>query len=120
MEPTMTHRARLLVLCSWIATGAGCGDNVEREVQESPPADPTIVQVADGDLQGTLVGDSRQFLGIPYAKPPVGALRWRAPQKPEPWSDLRSATTFSKRCAQVANLRLQNAASTVPATVRCA
>src|SRR4029079_11859088 len=109
MNPRMTHRACLLVLCSWIASG--CGDNGAVERPGETPDDPTLVKLDKGPLQGTLVGDSRQFLGIPYAKPPVGALRWKAPQPADAWTDVFAATTFGKRCAQVENRGLQNAES---------
>jgi para-nitrobenzyl esterase len=105
----MTDRACLLVLFSWIASG--CGDNGAVARPDDTVDDPTIVKTDKGSLQGTLVGDSRQFLGIPYAKPPVGPLRWKAPEPAEAWTDTFAATTFGKRCAQVANATLQNAAS---------
>jgi para-nitrobenzyl esterase len=38
--------------------------------------------------------------GIPTAQPPVGALRWRAPRPPEPWSGVRDATRFGAQCPQ--------------------
>ncbi|MFL9945118.1 carboxylesterase family protein [Paraburkholderia agricolaris] len=38
------------------------------------------------------------FKGIPYAAPPIGPLRWRAPQPPAPWNDVRDATTFGAGC----------------------
>jgi para-nitrobenzyl esterase len=38
--------------------------------------------------------------GVPFAKPPVGALRWKAPADPTPWSDTRSANQFGKACLQ--------------------
>jgi para-nitrobenzyl esterase len=108
MITRMTDRACLLMLCSWLVSG-GCGDN--GSVERPAPDDPTIVQLDNGGVQGTLVGDTRQYLGIPYAKPPVGPLRWKAPQPPDAWTDLRQATAFGKRCAQTANAVLQNAAS---------
>ncbi len=44
-----------------------------------------------------------QFLGIPYAAPPVGALRWEPPQPVTPWTGVRSALSYGSRCAQLAS-----------------
>ncbi len=40
------------------------------------------------------------FRGIPYAKPPVGGLRWKAPQQPEAWRGVRDCTAFAAPCLQ--------------------
>ena len=40
------------------------------------------------------------YLGLPYAAPPVGALRWQAPQPPPGWDGVRTADTFGNRCIQ--------------------
>jgi para-nitrobenzyl esterase len=101
----------MLVLCSCLVLGSvgvgstvgGCGDD--------PSSDPTIIKIESGSIQGMNLGMSRQFLGIPYARPPVGDLRWKAPQKPASWTDVQSAADFKNRCAQLANPTLQNAAS---------
>ncbi|HYD62623.1 MAG TPA: carboxylesterase family protein [Noviherbaspirillum sp.] len=55
---------------------------------------------------GTLAGkadsnNTQAFLGVPFAKPPVGSLRWRAPQPPQAWAGTRQATSFASMCAQV-------------------
>jgi len=71
----------------------------------------SAVTIDDGPLNGKLVGETRQFLGIPYAKPPVGELRWKPPQPIAKWTSPRAATAFGKRCAQVASAVLMNAAS---------
>jgi para-nitrobenzyl esterase len=100
MDHRTVNRASVLALCSCLAA---CGTD------EKP--DPTRVKLADGEIQGSVKGTSLQFLGIPYAKPPVGDLRWKAPQKPDPWTTTRDATKFGKRCAQLMDATLQNAAS---------
>jgi para-nitrobenzyl esterase len=76
-------------------------------------ADGLTVSVEEGKLAGKTNDDSsvRSFLGIPYAKPPVGDLRFKEPQKVEPWKDVREAKDFGGRCAQNASATLMNAAS---------
>jgi len=44
---------------------------------------------------------SHAWLGLPYARPPVGELRWRSPRPPEPWEGLREALAFGSPCAQL-------------------
>jgi para-nitrobenzyl esterase len=62
---------------------------------------PLLVQVSDGLLQGAATNSSgRLFADIPYAAPPVGALRWKAPQPAARWSGVRAATTPGPICAQ--------------------
>jgi para-nitrobenzyl esterase len=60
------------------------------------------VQVESGLLAGKRSEDLGifSFKGIPYAQPPVGRLRWRAPQPPDKWSGVRTAVTFGPRCVQ--------------------
>lgn len=60
------------------------------------------VRTALGLLQGTTSADGsvRIFKGIPYAAPPVGELRWKAPQPMPAWEGVRKATEFGARCMQ--------------------
>ncbi len=60
----------------------------------------TLIELADGPVQGEIVGGTRRFLGIPYAAPPVGPLRWRPPQPPAPWTEPLPATAFGSACPQ--------------------
>jgi para-nitrobenzyl esterase len=55
-----------------------------------------------GLVQGvpSRVNGVTMFLGLPYAAPPVGALRWQAPQPPSGWDGVRTADTFGNRCIQ--------------------
>jgi para-nitrobenzyl esterase len=60
------------------------------------------VKISDGALQGTTVAGTniRAFLGIPFAAPPVGKLRWQPPQPVEAWQGIRKADAFGPRCMQ--------------------
>ena len=59
-----------------------------------------VVSTSDGAVRGTTVGTVGEFLGIPYAAPPVGALRWRPPAAAASWSGVRDATQFGPSCPQ--------------------
>jgi para-nitrobenzyl esterase len=58
------------------------------------------VRVASGPLKGTIAGSVVSFKGIPYAAPPTGANRWRAPQPVAPWQEVRSADAYGADCMQ--------------------
>jgi para-nitrobenzyl esterase len=62
----------------------------------------TRVQVVTGILQGEVVASGRQWLGVPYAAPPIGTLRWRPPAPAANWRGVRSATRFGSACLQSA------------------
>ncbi|MFE2015508.1 carboxylesterase/lipase family protein [Streptomyces sp. NPDC059491] len=55
---------------------------------------PAEARTRAGALRGSLKDGVAAFLGIPYARPPVGALRFRAPEPAEPWEGVREATAF--------------------------
>ncbi|HTP13320.1 MAG TPA: carboxylesterase family protein, partial [Bacteroidota bacterium] len=55
---------------------------------------PTPLRVEQGLLQGTLENGLTVYKGIPFAAPPVGDLRWRAPQPPAQWKGVRETATF--------------------------
>jgi para-nitrobenzyl esterase len=61
-----------------------------------------VVTIMDGAVRGKTTGATDEFLGIPYAAPPVGSLRWRPPQPAARWSGERDVTTFAPHCAQPA------------------
>jgi para-nitrobenzyl esterase len=60
------------------------------------------VKTDSGAIKGAISADGkvRLFKGIPYAAPPVGPLRWKAPQPVAPWASVRDATVFGARCMQ--------------------
>jgi para-nitrobenzyl esterase len=66
-------------------------------------ASATVVTIAGGAIRGKATGTADEFLGIPYAAAPVGALRWRPPHRAARWSGERDATKFAPHCAQPAS-----------------
>ncbi len=60
---------------------------------------PAIVTTS-GPLKGIVNGNVAEFLGIPYAAPPVGPLRWMPPQPFGTWHGLRDASSFGNVCTQ--------------------
>lgn len=67
-------------------------------------AEAAPVATTEGPVQGTAKDGVMRFLGIPYAKPPVGPLRWMPPQPVTKWTAVRQATKFGPICAQVTTL----------------
>jgi len=65
-------------------------------------ADPLTVKTEQGKVHGKTINDGkvRAYLGLPYAAPPVGDLRWKAPQPAVKWKSDRDATQFGAHCAQ--------------------
>ncbi|GAA4394939.1 carboxylesterase/lipase family protein [Tsukamurella soli] len=59
-----------------------------------------IVTTAEGPVQGIITGSTHSWRGIPFAAPPVGALRWRAPQPVIPWTRVLAADSFRNAAPQ--------------------
>jgi len=70
--------------------------------QAAAGAGGPVAATANGAVRGLASGAVDEFLGIPYAAPPVGALRWQPPQPAASWSGVRDATQFAPHCPQVA------------------
>lgn len=67
----------------------------------------TRIHTESGWVEGSRTGAQHQWLGIPYAAPPVGDLRWRAPQAPAAWPGVRPATAYAAHCPQPDTTPLQ-------------
>lgn len=59
-----------------------------------------VVAAKAGKLEGKRDGAVDAFLGVPFAAPPIAALRWRAPQPVEPWNGVRKASAYGPDCMQ--------------------
>jgi para-nitrobenzyl esterase len=62
---------------------------------------PEVI-TAKGPVEGIVVNGVAEFLGIPYAAPPIGDLRWKPPVEHAPWTNVIKATNYGPICAQVA------------------
>ncbi len=73
------------------------------------------VTLRDGQLRGVYTADRavEVYTGIPYAAPPVGDLRWREPQDPEPWEGILTADTFAPMSMQPQNSAIYNSLSQI-------
>ena len=63
--------------------------------------DPALVRVEQGLLRGVREGDAIAFRGVPFAAPPVGALRWEPPAPAASWSGELDAASFAPPCPQL-------------------
>ena len=77
-----------------MAEKAEPGDKMDQPISAT-------AEIAQGKLQGIARDGVLRFNGIPFAKPPVGHLRWRAPQAPEPWAGVRDASRFGNIAPQL-------------------
>ncbi|HEY3384417.1 MAG TPA: carboxylesterase/lipase family protein [Vicinamibacterales bacterium] len=90
-------RSLVLATLGWLAFDAGPAAAAAPRTRPSEP-----IRVESGAIAGAVTADGqvRVFKGIPYAAPPVGNLRWRAPQPVAPWHGIRQVTEFAPACPQ--------------------
>ncbi len=93
----MKHRAFLLAGAVLLA------GTVNAQTTAPKPA-PVKVTVDSGVLVGQVENGVNVFRGVPFAKPPVGELRWKAAQKPDNWPSERAAFAHEPPCPQPVNL----------------
>jgi para-nitrobenzyl esterase len=109
MRTSFTRKARLtfaavVAFAAALAAVPAFGLTGSTASHASAPTDAaactagTQVQTADGRVCGVTTDGVTSYLGIPYAAPPVGQLRWRAPQPAQPWTTTLQATTPNASC----------------------
>jgi para-nitrobenzyl esterase len=84
------------IACTLLIGGAVAGSTAH-----AAPDKETVV-VESGPLRGVSTPEGRMFLGVPYAAPPVGAMRWQPPAPVEHWQGLFDASEFANNCSQPA------------------
>ena len=87
---------RMQMVCALVAMGLILG------LSQAAHADSLTVKTAQGKVLGKTISDGkvRAFMGLPYAAPPVGEMRWKAPAPPAKWKGKRDATQYGARCVQ--------------------
>jgi para-nitrobenzyl esterase len=85
-----------------VTTGGGTGGSSAKD-GGTLAVSGLHLKLKDGELEGDMVGDARRFLKIPFAKPPTGELRWKAPVRNDPWKGVRHETDFVAGCPQLAD-----------------
>lgn len=93
-------RGRLTIAVLTVAAIAATSAAMPAAAKTEIPTGTTIT-LAAGVVQGSVVGKSRAFLGIPFAAPPVGPLRWRPPAPAAPWEGVLDASSFPQACPQL-------------------
>jgi para-nitrobenzyl esterase len=104
IHPRAIHRSPrfpLAALLALLSAGLACG---RAEPPPTPKPDPASLRsTRSGDVMGFVSQDGAQvWRGIPFAAPPVGELRWRAPRPPAAWDGVRESLQFGARCVQFA------------------
>ncbi|MDP6377088.1 MAG: carboxylesterase family protein [Pseudomonadales bacterium] len=99
----MFKKFLILLLAAIVVTGAWVGWYISRFTSDIPPArsNASTERILDsGRVMGYLDRGTLAWSGIPFAAPPLGELRWKAPRPVEPWSGIRHALTFDSPCVQ--------------------
>jgi carboxylesterase type B len=98
--------ATLTVLAMSLTSVSGAQTHTPQAEAKSPApvmSQSLTVTTDEGKLKGRTTGTVDHWLGIPYAQPPVGALRWEPPQPAASWAGVRNAINYGNECTQSGN-----------------
>ncbi len=91
--------ATAVLIAAAACTSATATPGASKSAGASAAKAPVVTTVG-GAVRGQAVAAGDEFLGIPYAAPPVGALRWQPPRPAAPWPGIREATSYAPHCPQ--------------------
>ncbi len=106
LYPPSRQRAPLrsaVTISTLIALGMSGSPALAAQDNANKNNGPTVT-LTDGQVRGTSSNGVNKFLGIPYAAPPVGKLRWQPPQAVKKWKGVLDGTKFANTCPQVTEL----------------
>ena len=81
------------------AVGALCAS-----LQGAAAAPGPLVGTQEGIVKGFIKNGVAEFLGVPFATPPLGNLRWKPPKKHAPWAGVLTTQAYAPICAQITTL----------------
>jgi Carboxylesterase family len=106
----------LVAACAALSSLGACGGNDDSPTQ----VNPTQVNTTFGGIQGvddSAASGTYAWRGVPFAKPPVDALRWMAPVDPDAWTTTRATTQFANACVQYGRIYGPGANNTYDASI---
>ena len=99
-NPSETSRSKTkLGLGVAFAVGTLCAS-----LQGAAAAPGPLVGTQEGIVKGSIVNGVAEFLGVPFATPPLGNLRWKPPKKHDPWAGVLTTQAYAPICAQITTL----------------
>jgi para-nitrobenzyl esterase len=82
-----------------------------------------IIKLDTGNISGIVLGEPGReihvYRGVPYAAPPIGALRWKPPQPAVSWAGVRECTMFSNQAAQYPDVHASEKMQALPSSEDC-
>ncbi|MFC5605816.1 carboxylesterase/lipase family protein [Variovorax soli] len=86
--------------------GGGGGGFDDAGASTAKPTPPQIRKTQFGQIEGVTSADGATavWLGVPFAEPPVGTLRWQPPQDPTPWRGVKPTRDYAEACTQIGGI----------------
>ena len=91
-DAVQTHRGALVVMALLFGCLTACSDTAVTP--------DLVIETREGPVLGKAEDGVKHWLGLPFAAPPIGELRFKAPQPAKPWSELLETTEHRSACVQ--------------------